>query len=84
MRKNATKEEFIGKDITVIHSKNSSDVGIKGKVVDETLHTLKIKCKDKIRTIFKKNLIFQAELDGKTFIIEGKKIVKRPEDRVTR
>ena len=82
LRKNALKEELIGKNITIIHSKNSQEKGIQGKIVDETFHCLKIQTQGKINKMFKKNLIFRLETDGTDIIIEGKNIEKRSEDRI--
>jgi ribonuclease P protein subunit POP4 len=80
--KNALKEELIGRDIIIIHSKNPTLKGIEGKIVDETQKTLKILCGKKTITTFKKDLIFEAKKDDKTSIIEGKNIQKRPEERI--
>lgn len=68
------RKELIGKKIKIIESKNKTNKGIKGKVIDETKNTITIDDKKFI----KKNITF--EIDGK--IIEGKDIMFRPEERI--
>jgi ribonuclease P protein subunit POP4 len=68
------KSELIGSNIEVVDSKNSTLVGIKGKVTDETKNTLTIGNKK----ILKSHITFK--INGK--IIQGKEIKKRPEDRI--
>ncbi len=71
------KKEFIGKRIKVIDAKNPSNIGIEGVVIDETKNTFVIENK-KLRKIIKQNVVI--EVDGA--IIDGKKLAKRPEERI--
>lgn len=71
------KNEFIGKRIKVIDAKNPYDVGIEGIVIDETKNTFVIE-NGKRKKIIKQNIIIQV--DG--IVIDGKKLTKRPEERI--
>lgn len=73
-----TKEELIGKKISVIESKNNSLVGIKGVVVDETKNLVFIETEEGIKKIAKDQCVF--DIEGKR--IQGKDIAKRPEERI--
>ncbi len=73
-----TKEELIGKGITIIESSNKSLIGIIGKVVDETKNLLFIETNEKTKKIIKDQCVFLV--DGKK--IKGSSIAKRPEERI--
>lgn len=72
--------ELIGQEIEVINSKNKSNLGLKGKIVDETKYSLKVFHRGKIKTLMKNNLTLRLKKTGQT--LEGKSIAKRPEERV--
>ncbi|MBT3691533.1 ribonuclease P protein subunit [Candidatus Woesearchaeota archaeon] len=72
------KGELIGSLVEIVSSKNETLIGIKGKIIDETKNTLIIKQGKKIKKIMKSHVILK--IDDKT--IEGKNIIKRPEDRI--
>ncbi len=80
--KDIIKHELIGLNIEIINSKNKSNIGIKGKIIDETKHTLKIKKGDKIKTVFKKNIILKTKVNNHSIKIDGYKLVKRSYERV--
>lgn len=76
-----TREPLIGCEAEVISSKNTSLVGLKGKIVDETKNTFKLLTKDQsFKTVMKKDNVFS--MDGMR--IDGSRIVKRIEDRIKR
>ena len=66
--------DWIGKEVEVVGSKNKDYIGIKGRVIDETLNLLIIKTKEGIKKVLKKGTKFKIEGE----IIEG--IVARPWD----
>ncbi len=72
------QEEYIGKNIEIKKTKNKEIQGLKGKIIDETMHTFKIRIGKKTRTIMKKGNTFM--INGNE--IQGNKIIKRPEDRI--
>ncbi|MCD6128011.1 MAG: ribonuclease P protein subunit [Methanomicrobia archaeon] len=71
------KRELIGRKIRVIKSTNRAYMGITGTVIDETKNMLIL---DNGRKLIKENIFI--EMDGT--VIDGKKIVGRPEDRIKR
>ncbi len=76
--------ELIGLKVKVFKSNNSSLIGIKGKVIDETKKTLKLETeKDEEKLIPKNVSIFHFTLpNGEHVEIDGKILVNRPEDRI--
>ena len=50
---------LIGSLVEVKESKNKSLVGLKGKVIDETKYIIKIRDKDKIKTLIKNQVKIQ-------------------------
>lgn len=72
--------ELIGEPIEVVESTNKSNIGLKGKIVDETKFTIKVSNQGKIKTLFKSTLLFKLGKNGK--IINGKNMMKRPEERI--
>ena len=68
------KSELIGENAEIQYSKKI----FKGKIIDETKNTLTLQTEKKPVKIIKKN----ATITIKGKKIAGKKIAKRPEDRV--
>lgn len=73
------RQEFIGREIEVIDSKNQNLIGIKGKITDETRNTLEI---DNTKKLVKGQITFKIKKDHQSFMIDGAQIIGRPEDRV--
>lgn len=71
-------DEIIGKSIKIVESTNPDEAGIEGKVVDETKNTLVLDTKKGEKMLFKNNI--KIRIGNK--IIEGKKLLKRPEERI--
>lgn len=69
---------FIGKQLRVVSSTNTSYEGCKGLIIDETKNTFVIQTSQEQKTILKKGCIF--DIDGKQ--IQSTKIMKRLEDRI--
>lgn len=72
--------ELIGEKIEVIKASNPSNLGITGKIVDETKSTIKVECEGKVKTLLKQTITFK--LIGKNQLIKGSDIIKRPEERL--
>jgi len=70
--------ELIGKNVEIIQSANLNQVGLKGKIVDETKSTLKVENDGKIKTLLKRGLTIC--LSGQ--ILRGENLDRRPEDRI--
>ena len=71
-------DELIGKEITVVEAKNPANLGLHGKVIDETKSTLKIETQGQVRTLFKKDIVLKINNQ----LIKGVELQKRPEDRI--
>lgn len=81
--KNLVRHELIGLEVKVVNSSNPSQIGIKGRVVDETRQMLVIQTKNGEKRIEKKSCLFVFRLpDGKKLQVDGKILVGRPEDRI--
>lgn len=80
-KKPSFPQELIGEEIEVVTATNSVDQGLKGKIVDETKSTITIQCTDdKERKLLKNTITFKIKKIG--LIVDGKTILKRPEERI--
>ena len=75
---NYNPDEFIGCELTIVNSKNKSQIGLNGKIVDETKKTFTIIHKNEEKIITKQECTFI--INGKT--ISGNDIAQRPEERI--
>lgn len=74
--------EFIGLKIKIIDSENISLKNKTGTIVDETKNTFVILCDKERKTLLKSQIKFEFTFKGITYIIDGKKICFRPEERI--
>lgn len=75
--------ELIGRKTKIIGNTDQSKEGLKGKIIDETLNTIKIETPNKKEKIIpKKTSKFKFNTDNQEITIQGKKIQYRPEDRI--
>ncbi len=80
-RKDIFPHELIGEEIEVVDSKNKSNLGIHGKIIDETKETIKIRQDNGTEVVLMKKIItFKLVKTGK--VILGEQIAGRPEDRL--
>ena len=81
--KNIVQHELIGLYAKVVAASNPANVGIEGKIIDETYHTLLIETKKGRKRVFKKALVFKVSLPDKRKVeIDGDLLVSRPWDRI--
>jgi ribonuclease P protein subunit POP4 len=81
--KNLVRHELIGLEVEVKKSTNKTQIGIKGRVVDETYNMLVIDKGGKEKKVEKKSCVFVFKLpNGKKVEVEGWVLVGRPEDRI--
>lgn len=80
--KNILIHELIGLECKVIASPNKYNIGIKGRIIDETKNLLFIETKRGIKKIPKKGSIFRLKLEKEVVEILGDDILARPEDRI--
>lgn len=76
------RSELIGLEAEVTDAKNKSLIGLKGLIVDETKSILSIETKDGIKKVIKSQVMLTIMFEGRTFQIDGKILVGRPEDRL--
>ncbi|MCP3681142.1 MAG: ribonuclease P protein subunit [bacterium] len=82
MLKDIIKGEFIGVNIEISDSKNKSDIGMKGQIVDETKNTLIIKTEEGKKTIFKDRCTIDVLLPEQRLRLEAGVLCGRPEERI--
>jgi ribonuclease P protein subunit POP4 len=81
--KNLVRHELIGLEVEIRKSSNKSQIGIKGRVVDETYKMLVIETEKGEKKVEKKSCVFVFKLpNGKKVEVEGWVLVGRPEDRI--
>ena len=77
------QDEFLGLELTIVKSLNSSTVGLTGKVVNETRNTFTILHNGEQKVVIKDTSVFGLIMtDGTVVEIDGKTIMGRPEDRI--
>ncbi len=74
--------ELIGKQAKVVESKNRKNIGIGGKIIDETKETITILGGKEKKMLLKQNIIIELKMSGKKIKIRCGEIRKRPEDRI--
>ena len=75
-------DELIGLEVEVVECSDTSKVGIKGKVVDETLKMMIIETKKGEKKIAKDECVFCFKYKEQQVYVDGKMILSRPEDRI--
>ena len=79
---NIVKHEIIGLTVKVEDSKNPSQKGLWGKVIDETRNTLVLETSQGEKTLMKDECVFVFELpEGEHVRVDGKLLAGRSEDR---
>ena len=78
---NLIRDEWIGKKIRIVDSKNKDCIGIEGLIIDETKNKITIKTDKGERKDIIKNISKMLFVDD-NIIIDGKIATKRPEDRI--
>jgi ribonuclease P protein subunit POP4 len=76
--KNLKNHELIGLKVRVIESSDPGKKDIGGKIIDETKNTIVL---ENGKILPKKECVFEFDI-GKKVLIDGKKIMKRPVDRL--
>ncbi|MDM7940438.1 MAG: ribonuclease P protein component 1 [Methanothrix sp.] len=80
---NLTRHELIGLDVLVEASTNPDQVGISGRIVDETRNTFLLETGRKVLRISKSNtsLIFTLPGENKV-LVSGSVLISQPENRI--
>ncbi len=77
-KKTTYPHELIGQEAEVIEAHNKANVGLKGKIVDETKSTLTILQAGKLKKLLKQTITLKI----KSMIISGSSLTKRSEERI--
>jgi len=77
-----TRDELIGRPIKVTAAKNKANLGISGKVVDETKYWVIIDTPKGHKKLPKKGSDFQIMYLGKKVDIKGELLGGSPEERI--
>ena len=80
--KDINSAEWIGLDVKIKSSTNTSLTGVVGKVVDETRNTFTILSGKRKKKVLKNTCIFEVQLNNMVYIVDGKMLEKRPEERI--
>ncbi|MEM0466394.1 MAG: ribonuclease P protein subunit [Candidatus Thermoplasmatota archaeon] len=75
-------DELIGRRINIVACTDPTWIQKSGVVIDETKHTFIIEIKGKRKRIAKETATFEFDYHGKKIIVEGKRLMYRPEDRI--
>jgi ribonuclease P protein subunit POP4 len=78
--KNILQHELIGLRCRVVGAKNKAQIGVAGKIRDETMKMVIIG--DEQKAVPKSGSTFRVWLDEKIVDIDGDALVARPEDRI--
>ena len=76
--KDIIRDELMGLKTEIIDSENKSNIGIKGKIIDETKHTIIIQAKGKRKRLFKNNITLKINKQ----VINGKLLLGKPKERI--
>ena len=80
--KNIVLSELIGLRARVIGSLDRKQKGIVGKVIDETKNTIVMETTEGKRSFIKRISRFRFYTPDGSFVVEGKEIDFRPDDRI--
>jgi ribonuclease P protein subunit POP4 len=84
-RNNCVTHELIGLLAKVVESANKDNVGICGRIIDESRNTLTIEDRGREKRVVKHGNTFDLKFtENDTVRIAGNRIVGRPEDRVAK
>lgn len=79
--KNIVLHELIGLQAEVVNSSDRSQIGIKGRVIDETKNLIYLSDNTLTRKIVKKTSTFRFSEGKNRFVVEGEEINFRPYER---
>lgn len=76
------RHEIVGLTCKVIDAENKNLIGLQGKIIDETRNTIIIQTKDKTKVLLKEQVTLEFTNNDQKITINGKKLLKRPEERI--
>ena len=82
---NILRHELIGLPVEVVHAANPAQVGLAGRLVDETRNVLVIETPRGMRRIGKAHVTFRLRIpDGTVVDVSGSALVSQPEKRISK
>jgi len=82
--KDIVKHEIIGLQARIADSKNKANLGVEGKIIDETKSTITIKTKKGRKMLFKNNIKIELKIDSRKILVDGSRLAGRPEERINK
>ncbi len=80
---NLVRHELVGLPVKIVKSTNPVNVGIEGKVVDESRNTITVETSKGSKNFVKDQCTFSFRLpSGDRVIVDGRVLIARPEDRI--
>ena len=80
---NLVRHELVGLSVKIIKSTDPGNIGIEGRVVDETRNTIVIETKKRRKSFIKEKCTFSFRLPtGERVNVDGRVLIARPEDRI--
>lgn len=80
---NILLHELIGLEASVVDSRNKCQVGLTGRIIDETMKTIVLETRTGRKRVFKREVKLLIQLpDGSLVMVDGKELMGRPEDRL--
>jgi ribonuclease P protein subunit POP4 len=76
------KEELIGLQVKIKECTDPTWKGKEGVIIDETKNTFTIENNEQRKMIAKKTATFEFVIEDKKVIIQGSKIMYKPENRI--
>ncbi|MDE1860918.1 MAG: ribonuclease P protein subunit [Candidatus Micrarchaeota archaeon] len=80
--KNIVLNELIGLRVKVVKSLDKKQAGTSGTVIDETKNTIVIEARKGTKKVIKKISVFKFYSGKHAFIVDGKEINFRPDERI--
>ncbi|MEM0492400.1 MAG: ribonuclease P protein subunit [Candidatus Thermoplasmatota archaeon] len=75
-------DELIGLNIKIIDTTDPTWLNVSGLVIDESKNTLLIRSQGRDKRIAKNIAVFEFNRQGEKTIVEGLRLMYRPEDRI--
>ncbi|MBD3354658.1 ribonuclease P protein subunit [Candidatus Woesearchaeota archaeon] len=81
--KDLIKSEIIGLEVEVIDSKNKDNIGIKGKIIDDTKNTIVIQDKKGSgKILLKNNITIKIKTKKQAAVVKGKLLFGKSKNRI--
>lgn len=76
------RDELIGRTVEIIGSANKANVGLTGRIIDETKNLVFIDTSRGIKKVLKKGNVFQIHYLGEKVRVKGELLLGDPAERI--